>query len=129
MREPPSGIFQGIYRTEEKRSSFLFLCLRTADRERVRKVDRLLRDLYSDADHILMVCRVRDANGVLESAQENGEPVRSAHRMLFELQRRDAGDCALWAIRYYGGKKLGASNLDGLLLDGFERAFQASAEG
>ena len=118
--------FQGRYEYAEKRSTFLFLCLITSSREEFQKAERELRAAFPKAAHILSVARIRDSQGLFEAATENGEPVKAAHKTLFNLEQMGVEDAGLFAIRHYGGRKLGASNLDGVFSRGFEKALRAA---
>ena len=118
--------FQGRYEYAEKRSTFIFLCLITDSREEFQRAEREVKEAFPKAAHILSVARIRDADGIYEAASENGEPVKAAHKTLFGLTQRGVEDIGLLAIRHYGGKKLGASNLDGIFTMGFQAALRAA---
>lgn len=112
--------FDKTYVYEEKRSVFYFYRLKTDDREAFHQALKKLQEENPKAAHILYVCRIQDDKGIFEGASENGEPVKAAHKELFILQKQDKKDVALFAVRYYGGKKLGANNLEGVFMDGFK---------
>ncbi len=118
--------FQGVYEYAEKRSTFLFLCGIYQDRKEFHADIKLVQETFPKAAHILTVARIKDDTGLFEAASENGEPVKSAHKVLFALAHKGVGDVGLFAVRHYGGKKLGAKNLDGVFVDGFLKALESA---
>lgn len=48
---------------------------------------------------------------------ENGEPVKAMHKVLLQFRSNNVVDCAVIIVRHFGGKELGASNLEHTFLN------------
>ncbi len=114
-----------VYEYCESRSRFLFYL--KADLGNVAQFHCWLKEikgLNPKARHVLYVFRI----GNQEGCSENGEPVKAAHKQLAILSREGASGLGLVAVRYYGGKKLGAANLEHVFLAGFKMAVDIGKE-
>lgn len=121
-------MMQPLFKVSQLRSDFLFYRIETEDRETFKEELKKIAEENPDAAHILHACRIKDKNGLYESCTENGEPVKAAHKTLFILSKRGIENLGLVAVRYFGGKKLGAQNLERVFLEGFEKALASKKE-
>jgi len=96
----------------EKRSRFLsFAYPVVTEGEATARVKALRRE-YHDARHVAYAYRVLSSGGIIERADDAGEPVRSAGWPILELLRgRDLVNVLVAVVRYFGGVKLGVGGL------------------
>lgn len=99
-------------RIEIKKSKFLGFCFALNSEQEVKEKIETLKKEYKDARHVIWAYRVSE-NGVLkEKYTEDKEPSGSAgSAILFLLQKKEALDCLLVVVRYFGGTKLGVGGL------------------
>lgn len=102
------------------RSKFI-ICGYKVDNEKEFKEElkNIKTNYLQNADHYLYVYRIFEDGIIKEGFSENGEPINSSKKFLFVLKAKDIKNVAIIIIRYFGGKKLGASNLDKLITSAY----------
>lgn len=110
---------EGFY--TEKNSKFYCIISKINSLEEIRNLLRVAKKDYAKAKHIIYAFRLNESNS---SASENGEPIRSAHKIQFILQRKCLSNIIIIIIRFYGGVKLGANNLEKAYMQAFFDAFK-----
>ncbi len=100
---------EGLY--TESGSRFIAYCYRVEDEDVVKQIKEKLRKEHHKAVHVAWACRIGlDAD--VERFSDDGEPSGSAGRpILNELKSRSLTQCAVFVVRYFGGKKLGIPGL------------------
>lgn len=94
---------------EEQGSEFISYTVRVRNQEEVRMAYRKLRIKYADATHIMSAYRLAPVNGPInQEASDDGE-YGAGRCMMRCLQEANAANVAVFVIRYFGGKKIGAT--------------------
>lgn len=111
------------------RSEFYFLSYKVDSETDFKEEFRKLKtETYPHADHYLYAYRIDEKGVIKEGFTENGEPVDSSRKMLFNLQANRFKNIALVAVRYFGGKKLGAANLEKVFQQGYKNVLSKALE-
>lgn len=113
-----SLVSQGFY--EEKKSKFFAYIYRVSDPAEIKKVLNRIKIEHNKAKHILYSYRISQSQ---VGASENKEPIRAAHSILFILEKKNLESLLVVIVRYYGGQKLGASNLEKAYISAFNSSF------
>ncbi len=99
-------------KVEVKKSKFLGFCFVVHSELEVKEKIATLKKEYKDARHIAWAYRLQEAGVLKEKYTEDKEPAGSAgSAVLFLLQKKEAINCLLVIIRYFGGVKLGVGGL------------------
>ncbi len=100
---------EGLY--TEAGSRFIGYCFPLETDEQVKQIKEQLRKEHHKAVHVAWASRIGlDADA--ERFSDDGEPSGSAGRpILNELKSRGLTQCAVFVVRYFGGKKLGIPGL------------------
>lgn len=94
------------------KSKFIGLACFVSSREEVENRLALVKKEFSDASHIVYAYRVTEAGQLREKFFNSKEPAGSAGKpLLYLLQKKEAMNCLLVVVRYFGGKKLGVGGL------------------
>jgi uncharacterized YigZ family protein len=97
---------------EVKKSKFLGFCFVLNSEEEVKEKIASLKKEYKDARHLVWAYRLNENGVSKERYTEDKEPAGSAgSAILFLLQKKEAVNCLLVVIRYFGGVKLGVGGL------------------
>ena len=96
----------------EKKSKFLGFSFSVTSKIEIKEKLEQLKKEYKDARHVVWAYRFQE-NGVLrEKYTDDKEPSGSAgSAILFLLQKKEAMNCLVDVIRYFGGIKLGKGGL------------------
>lgn len=102
--------FAKVVEITEKKSRFLGYRLSCKTVEEVEKALEFLRKEHKKATHICYAYSLKSP--FLEKTVDDGEPGGTAGRpILSVIQKRGATDTCVFAVRYFGGIKLGAGGL------------------
>lgn len=108
-----SKVSQNEYK--EKDSKFISYLYKIENKEDLESVFNLIKSEHKKASHILRLVRYKNKYGVIvDEASEDKEPINSMKRLKEITSSKTCDTFALFIVRYFGGKKLGASNLDRL---------------
>lgn len=118
---------EGRAKLVRERSRFLAFAYPVSSRREVEGKLSELRREYHDARHIVYAYRIAEGKGVVERADDAGEPARSAGWPILELLRgRDLADVLVVVVRYFGGVKLGVGGLRRAYRDAAALALEAA---
>lgn len=107
------------------RSKFIICGYKVKREEEFKNELKLVKNSYlPNADHYLYTYRILDNGVIKEGFSENGEPISSSKKFLFVLKSKDIKNVAIIITRYFGGKKLGASNLDKLISNAYNSTLE-----
>lgn len=106
-------IKKGIGSYTEKNSKFISICFSIADLEDFWKKLKEIKETYKNATHYTYALRIVTKNGtLLEKFSDNKEPFGTAGLPMLNLLKIDTiVNSAIITVRYFGGVKLGKSNL------------------
>jgi uncharacterized YigZ family protein len=108
-------------KVEVKKSKFLGFSFLVTNENEVKEKTAQLKKEYKDARHIVWAYRLKESGVLREKYTDDKEPSGSAgSAILFLLQKKEAMDCLVVVIRYFGGVKLGKG--------GLARAYTATAQ-
>ena len=94
----------------EKKSKFIGILVRAESEDEIKTFLQDLKKEHKKATHICWACRLKTP--FYEKALDDGEPSGTAGRPILNvLQKKDLQNVAIFAIRYFGGIKLGAGGL------------------
>ena len=97
-----------MYIHEVKKSKFIAISYDISSKEEVSKILEELKVKYSDARHICHAYITDSSAGM----SDDGEPQGTAGKPIFNLMNiKKTTNKLVVVIRYFGGKKLGASGL------------------
>ncbi|MCB9802834.1 YigZ family protein [Candidatus Nomurabacteria bacterium] len=97
---------------EIKKSKFLGFCFVIKSEEEFKEKIAFLKKEYKDARHFVWAYRFQESGVLREKYTDDKEPSGSAGKpLLFLLQKKEAIDCAIVVVRYFGGVKLGVGGL------------------
>ncbi len=100
-------------RYEEKGSLFLAYFLTLDSPEMGEDFLRKLKEENKKARHFLYARRYKNKFGARRTtSSEDREPVSSRKKIARLREKKDRRGCGVFIVRYFGGKKLGASHLD-----------------
>ncbi|MBC8045477.1 MAG: YigZ family protein [Fimbriimonadaceae bacterium] len=100
---------EGIY--TEKGSKFLAFGFHLQNDEKIKSIKEQLRKEHHKAVHVAYAYRL-GYTGETEKVSDDGEPAGSAGKPILNvLKKHDLTYCAIFVVRYYGGKKLGIPGL------------------
>ena len=103
---------------KEKGSKFITYLYTIESKDDLDSIFNSLKEEHKKASHILRLARYKNKYGVIiEEASEDKEPVSSMKRLKEISSINSYENFALFIVRYFGGRKLGASNLDRLYFD------------
>lgn len=89
-----------------------------------------VKEYYPKAKHYLYAYRIKESDGsIKEGMSENGEPVKAMHKVLLQLRSQEVLNVGIIIVRHFGGKELGASNLEHTFLDAFNAAYDKYQKG
>lgn len=112
------------------RSKFDAYCYRPDSEEEFRNDLKRVKDAFPKARHVLYAYRIKAKDGsTKEGMSENGEPINAMHKILFKFTKEGIDDCAVIIVRYFGGKLLGAANLEHAFMDVFDDCYQKYRKG
>lgn len=112
------------------RSKFDAYCFLPTSEEEFRKNLKKVKDAFPKARHVLYAYRIKTEDGAIkEGMSENGEPVNAMHKILQKFKMENVDDCAVIIVRYFGGKLLGAANLEHSFMDVFEECYERYRKG
>ncbi|MCF0210425.1 MAG: YigZ family protein [Bacteroidales bacterium] len=101
---------QGEYK--ERKSSFLAFAYPVSDAEQVKDLVANLKKEYYDARHHCYAWRIGVENQAQYRTFDDREPAHSAGDMIFSaIESNNLTNILIVVVRYFGGIKLGASNL------------------
>lgn len=106
----PAGNWQ--IELDIKRSQFICLAARAANRTEAEIFIRSLRQQYADASHVCWAYIAGAPDTTARSMSDDGEPSGTAGMpMLKVLQHSGVGEIVVAVVRYFGGTKLGTGGL------------------
>lgn len=98
-------------KTEVKKSNFICIIKPCQKKDEALNFFQEIRNEHKDARHVIPVYVIGD-NAELKWASDDGEPKGTAGLpILTLLDKRELSNVMLVVVRYFGGIKLGASNL------------------
>ena len=98
---------------KEKSSKFITLLYKIDNYDDFKSIYGKIKVEYKKADHILKIVRYKNKFDVLiDEYSEDKEPISSMKRLSEISKINNYKDFALFIVRYFGGTKMGASNLD-----------------
>lgn len=98
---------------KEKRSDFIGYLIGIKNKGEESSVLKTLQEKHEGAKHILKATRIKNEYGVyIAESSDDREPVGSMKKVRAILEKNDVRDIGIYIVRYFGGTKLGASNLD-----------------
>ena len=103
---------------KEKSSKFITYLFKVESLEEYEEVFSLVKEEHKKASHILRLSIFPNKYGVsIEQVSEDKEPISSMKRLKEIAKINSYDNFALFIVRYFGGTKLGASNLDRFYFD------------
>lgn len=97
---------------EIQESEFISYAAKVTKAEDVRKAYRQLRIKYSDATHIMSAFRLNPPNGPLNQESSDDGEFGGGRVLMKLLMENDIVNTAVFVVRYYGGKHIGADRFD-----------------
>lgn len=95
-------------------SEFISYAVKVSSAEEVRVAYRKLRVRYADAHHIMSAFRLDPPNGPYnQEANDDGE-YGGGRAILSVLQDNDVLNVAVFVVRFFGGKHIGAARFDAI---------------
>ncbi len=103
------------YRYEEKGSVFLAYLIEIDTPEKGEDFLKQLKEENPKARHILYTRRHKNKFGARRTtSSEDREPVSSRKKLAQLREKKNRNNYGIFIVRYFGGKKLGASHLDSI---------------
>lgn len=110
---------KGIY--IEKKSEFIAYALRINDKEDAKKYIDDLKKEHKDAKHICYAYKTDRSS----KAYDDGEPAKTAGAPIMKIiESKNLENVLVAVVRYFGGIKLGASNLSAAYAKGAAAALE-----
>lgn len=95
-----------------EQSEFISYAAKVTKTEDVRKVYRKLRIKYSDATHIMSAHRFHPPNGPANQESSDDGEYGGGRVLLKTLVENKVVNAAVFVVRYYGGKHIGADHFE-----------------
>ena len=103
---------------KEKSSKFIVYLYKIDNDKEYEEAFNYLKEEHKKATHILRLSIFPNKYGVnIEQVSEDKEPISSMKRLKEIAKINSYHNFALFIVRYFGGTKLGASNLDRFYFD------------
>ena len=103
---------------KEKGSKFITYLYQIDNKEDLDSIFKSIKEEHKKASHILRLARYKNKYDVIvEEASEDKEPISSMKRLKEISNINSYENFVLFIVRYFGGRKLGASNLDRFYFD------------
>lgn len=103
---------------QEKKSKFIGYIFDTSCIKDANDIISNIKSEHKKADHILYCYRVKNEYGIYQVSSSNDkEPITSMTKLREIFERKDLQNKLIVIVRYFGGVKLGASNLDKIYFD------------
>ena len=100
-----------------KKSKFISFIIKVDNKMQAKEIISEMKNKYKDASHVCYAYKI----GTLEKASDDKEPVHTAsYPILNVIKNNNLNNVIIIVARYFGGIKLGASNLS--------RAYKKAAE-